>query len=90
MLGYNIEEIGEFMMTKTDISIEEIDWECLHLLSKKEKIPVPELIGRMISNRLEEYEDFQDALSLEISMEKSDEKLGISLEEFCRQNDIQL
>jgi hypothetical protein len=90
MIGYTIGEIGEFMMTKTEINIEEIDWECLHLLSKKEKIPVPDLIGRMISIRLEEYEDFQDALSLEIAMAKSEEKTGISLEEFCRQNDIQL
>ena len=90
MIGYYIGEIGEFMMTKSEISIEEIDWECLHLLAKKQNIPVPELIGEIIATRLEDYEDFQDAVWLENERKKGVQEGWITLEEYCQKNAIQL
>lgn len=78
------------MINKVEVEMEKIDWECLSLLSKKEKIPVPQLVGRMISSKLEEYEDFQDALTLEIAMRNNKPGEGITLEEYCLKNAIQL
>lgn len=78
------------MLAQVEINVEKTDWECLNLLSKKEKIPVPDLIGRMIASKLEEYEDFQDALSLEIAMRNHKPGEGITLEELCKKHSIKL
>ena len=78
------------MLGQFEIEMEKIDWECLNLLSKKEKIPLPQLVGRMIASKLEEYEDFQDAVALEIAMRDHKPGEGMALEEFCKNNSIKL
>lgn len=70
------------MLAKCEINVDETDWECLHLLSKKENIPIPELIGKLIANELEEYEDFQDAIRLAISEKNSEGMQTYTHEEF--------
>lgn len=90
MIGYNIEEIGGFMITKSEINIEEIDWEFLNLLSKKERISIPDLIGRSVSNYLEQYEDAR-LLERALLSEKESEGLPtFTLEEVCQRYDIKL
>lgn len=73
---------------QTKINIADSDWECLNLLSKKEKIAVPDLIGGMIARSLEEYEDLQDSIWLQKSKEELKLEEGTPLEEVCRKLNI--
>jgi hypothetical protein len=78
------------MLTQTEINIEDIDWECLNLLSKKEKISIPDLIGRSVTNYLEQYEDARLLERALLAEKESEGKSQFTLEEVCQRYDIKL
>ena len=69
----------------SDLQITKEDWKCLHLLSKKENIEIPVLLGKMVAICLSHYEDILWSKRTDKLLHYVDSLEGIPYEEFCKE-----